>query len=235
MMIRLKGTISNDDEASAIIALLHALVGAAVERLRVKDYRGAIDAWEEALALAEMEGKIGIETLMGEAYFKTGEFEKAVEMLAIAVRTDPADAKCWSNLGMAYSQLGQHEEGIAALTRALELEPGEAIDWSNLAVVERRLGREEAARKSLLNAVRCDRTVRSASDRRTRGRCRPARTASSPPSRTGPGQTARSVRRRPGRTTHRSSDPASRGEAAPLRERGSGTSVPTRMPGTGSR
>jgi tetratricopeptide (TPR) repeat protein len=57
------------------------------------------------------------------AYFATGEYDKAVEMLEQIHREDPEDAGVLYNLACAESMSGKAEQALEHLGRAVELDP----------------------------------------------------------------------------------------------------------------
>ena len=59
---------------------------------------------------------------MGELYRRSGQSQRALVLLLIAVQMTPADTALLRNLVMAFTDSGQVERALSALDRLLELE-----------------------------------------------------------------------------------------------------------------
>jgi Flp pilus assembly protein TadD len=60
---------------------------------------------------------------LGWAYYMTGDYAKAVEILEHAVEFEPTDSEINEHLGDAYWKIGRHEEAKFQWRRALSFEP----------------------------------------------------------------------------------------------------------------
>ena len=79
--------------------------------------------------------------------------EKAVEMLALALRAGPATAAMHANRGEALMAVGRHFEAVGEYTRAVEMQPDLAEAWSRRGDAELALGRPGDARASFERAL----------------------------------------------------------------------------------
>jgi Flp pilus assembly protein TadD len=87
---------------------------------------------------------------------KGGDYPRGVQMLRLALRLRPGDAKVRFNLGMALSDLGQLDEALDHLRQAAEAVPDVADVQVALGVALYRKGLVDDARPVLENAVRLE-------------------------------------------------------------------------------
>jgi Flp pilus assembly protein TadD len=87
---------------------------------------------------------------------KTGDYARGVQMLRLALRLKPNDAKVRYNLGMALSDLGQLDEALAHLRQAAEVVPDVADIQVALGVALYRKGLFDEARPALEKAVQLE-------------------------------------------------------------------------------
>jgi tetratricopeptide (TPR) repeat protein len=71
---------------------------------------------------------------LGDAYYESSQFAKAIDAYQQALRIKPEDANAWCNLGFAYGESGQFAKAIDAWQQALRISPEDAIAWRNLGV-----------------------------------------------------------------------------------------------------
>lgn len=83
----------------------------------------------------------------------TGDVEKGVATLRIALQRNPDDHEALFNLGMALSEQGEMAESVEVLGRLLEKYPRHAPGWVALGVAQARMQRDDAATVSLHKAV----------------------------------------------------------------------------------
>jgi tetratricopeptide (TPR) repeat protein len=69
----------------------------------------------------------------GIAYFRQGEFEKAIADLTQSIALGPALADPYTYRGHAYALLGEHERALSDLSRAIALEPKNARPYASRA------------------------------------------------------------------------------------------------------
>lgn len=84
---------------------------------------------------------------MGELYRRSGQSQRALVLLLIAVQMAPDDTTLLRNLVMAFTDSGQAERALSALDRLVELE-GESSDlWLLRSRALWRGGRKDEARQ----------------------------------------------------------------------------------------
>jgi len=66
-----------------------------------------------------------------------GEFARARDEFAVAVRLKPEDSGAEANLGAAFAELGQNEQAIAHFQRALQLDPKNQLARENLDALQK--------------------------------------------------------------------------------------------------
>ena len=60
---------------------------------------------------------------LGKLYAKTGDFERAFDVLKKAMEKHPKDANLWYDLGLCHARRKDFSESIRCLTKAVELDP----------------------------------------------------------------------------------------------------------------
>jgi tetratricopeptide (TPR) repeat protein len=100
-----------------------------------------------ALAAAVCAGlaHAGVRDNRGAAYFKKGEYDKAIADETKAIEIDPKFAEAYVNRGIAYLAKGEHDKAIADFTKAIQLKPDLAEAYYNRGVSYERLGRKAEA------------------------------------------------------------------------------------------
>lgn len=88
----------------------------------------------------------------GNAHFKAGEFDLAVEAFSDAIKLDGSDAVFWSNRSGAYLKLGRGNEARADAVKAVELKPDWWKAWNRRAAADEFLGRWADAEKAYSKA-----------------------------------------------------------------------------------
>jgi adenylate cyclase len=107
-----------------------------------------LDAARRSVALDERDSE-GQVTL-GLAYAFTGEQEKAIAALELAVQLNPSSAFAHTNLGLILARYGRPDEAIASQQKAMRLSPHDPMMWMffvGLAVAHFAAGRYEEAIK----------------------------------------------------------------------------------------
>ncbi len=87
---------------------------------------GNDERWTEAIALYDQAILVDSEHAeaynnRGYAYFKLGEYGRAIEDLSEAIRLKPKERGYWANRGLIYILIGRDEEGQRDLDQAEEL------------------------------------------------------------------------------------------------------------------
>jgi predicted TPR repeat methyltransferase len=108
--------------------------------------------------LGEDASHVGALRLLGNIAFNAGHGAEAVELLALAVRAAPEDARVHGDLGLMQLGLARPAQAIPPLRRAVALAPGSAANHNNLAIALRDLGRLEEAEAECRKALELDAT-----------------------------------------------------------------------------
>jgi len=74
---------------------------------------------------------------LGNDYFDSGDYEKAVQSYRKALQIDPKNADVMTDTATGYRKLGEPKEAVTWLRKAVETEPGHAIALFNLGLVLR--------------------------------------------------------------------------------------------------
>lgn len=76
-------------------------------------------------------------TQLGNDYFDTGNFAKAVEAYQKALQLNPQQADVWTDLGVSYRRINNPAEAAKAFRKAQETDPTNAASLFNLGLVLR--------------------------------------------------------------------------------------------------
>ena len=71
----------------------------------------------------------------GKAYYKEGEYKKAIPEFKKVVLLDPDDADSYLLLGLAYHLSGNHDEAMIQYQKAIEIDPKHAHAYGNLGYI----------------------------------------------------------------------------------------------------
>ena len=91
--------------------------------------------------------------LLGVLCIQRQRFQRAVELIAAAVRASPGNPDYHSNLGVGLRALGREAEAAQAFQQALALNPEHPNASYNLAIAQRSLGRLDEALSAMADAV----------------------------------------------------------------------------------
>jgi len=103
------------------------------EDAREPNYDGLIE--EYRAVMSEDPGNIANIIALGNAYFDSGRWEKAINIFAHALRLDPRNADVRTDMGTAYRNLGMTERALAEYNNVLHIEPGHLNSRFNLGIV----------------------------------------------------------------------------------------------------
>ncbi len=99
----------------------------------VCQYTKSIECYKKAFDLSTNVSERERFTIDGFYYGNvTGNIQKMIDTLSLAVRTYPKDANYYVDLGIAQSQAGQLEQALASQQQALALSPESAINFVNV-------------------------------------------------------------------------------------------------------
>jgi tetratricopeptide (TPR) repeat protein len=116
-------------------------LSAAVNALKAGDTATAIAGVEKILANNPMSAEAHL--LLGQAYYRADQKDKAQDQFMAAFTLDPAavpplessDADEWLKLGNAHASLDQLDEALAAYQTVLKIKPDKAAAYTNIGVV----------------------------------------------------------------------------------------------------
>ena len=97
------------------------------------DYNGLIE--EYRTMLAEDPNNFSALVAMGNAYFDSGQWKKAIMVYEHALMLDPSNADVRTDMGTAYRNLGMPDRALAEYRIALEHEPGHLNARYNMGIV----------------------------------------------------------------------------------------------------
>ena len=93
---------------------------------------------------------------LGEAYFETGQFAKAIPMYEEALRRQPDFWTALHRQGLALARSGQLSRAVTVLERASRNDPEPGAILNDLALLHREAGRVDEAVKTLRDAIKPD-------------------------------------------------------------------------------
>ncbi|MDP6408048.1 MAG: tetratricopeptide repeat protein [Planctomycetota bacterium] len=145
----LAGGLESAEHAAAERALTHELRGAL--RAERGDARGAIDAYEAALA--EEPGRASAHLALSELLAGAERLAEAVAHLRAAALLEPDSAPLHYNLAVLLGQRGEGAEAVEHYRIAARLDPDDAQIHNNLGFLLARLGDAPGAEASLRRAL----------------------------------------------------------------------------------
>ena len=92
-------------------------------------------------------------TARGNALYRQGRYNRAIDMYQAALALDPLDVKARNNLGSTYMQLTMDDLATATFQEALRLDSSYSLAYYNLACVQARAGNVQRAAAYLQQAV----------------------------------------------------------------------------------
>ncbi len=117
----------------------------------LKDYQGAIQPLEKALALKRKEGRNDPDLLraLGQSHLSVKQYDKALPYFETLTRMQMGVAANFYMLGVTYANLNRTEESNQAFQKAVKLDPADADSWYFLGVQYFRTGKNDEAIDSL--------------------------------------------------------------------------------------
>ena len=103
---------------------------------------------------------------MGYAYFKKGDYDKAIENYKRALRSSPSYTLCYSNLARSYEAKGELEEAVAAYKQATFYVPKNSAAHLGLAKALLKQGKRKEAKEELNLTIWADPTGPQAKEAR---------------------------------------------------------------------
>jgi tetratricopeptide (TPR) repeat protein len=131
--------------------VLHLLGVIALQTQRVSDAIGLISR-----AITSNGNRADYYCSLGEAYRRSGNLHRAVELAHKASQLDPQMWEASNNLGLALTELGQMAPAIAAYRRVVELRPSNPASLLNLGMALRKNGQLVEAITVLRRAIELD-------------------------------------------------------------------------------
>lgn len=121
------------------------------EKLARGDLKGAIAAFEKAVALApEMYPALGN---LGNAYLQSGRLPDAESAFEKALKANPDSADSYVNLGHVYFEMHKYNEAAKALSRAVQQDPNKALAYFFLGMTNIGTGKTREAETNLKRAL----------------------------------------------------------------------------------
>ena len=149
-LVRLALSLDDDDpDTLAFAALISAFL--------VRDYEGAIEMTDRALALNP--NSFLAWAARGWAYKVAGLSEEAVRSFERAIRTSPVDPllhRPLTGMGMALVELARFDEAVVAARKALRQNPSFSVAYRCLASAFAHLGRDAEAREAAARVLETD-------------------------------------------------------------------------------
>jgi tetratricopeptide (TPR) repeat protein len=130
--------------------------------LQAGDTATAIAGLEQILANAPASAEAHL--LLGQAYYRTDQKDKAEEQFLAAFTLNPAaapplesqDVDEWLQIGNAHASLNQLDEALAAYQAVLQIKPDKAAAYTNIGVVHYQAGQFDEAVLQMQKALEID-------------------------------------------------------------------------------
>jgi cytochrome c-type biogenesis protein CcmH/NrfG len=74
-------------------------------------------------------------TELGNSYFDTNQYEKAINAYQKSLELKPDNANVWTDMGVMYRRSGKPQEAIRAFERAFEIDPKHEVSRMNKGIV----------------------------------------------------------------------------------------------------
>jgi tetratricopeptide (TPR) repeat protein len=137
-------------------------LSAALNALRAGDTATTITGLEQILANDPASSEAHL--LLGQAYYRANQKDKAEEQFLAAFQLNPAaappldsqDADEWLKIGNAHATLGQLDESLAAYQTVLKIRPDTAAAFTNIGVVYYQQGKFDDAVQQMQQALAID-------------------------------------------------------------------------------
>ncbi len=123
----------------------------ALEKLAEKDYRGALEDYNQALLL-NPDHEFGFIN-RGELRHKLGDNQGAIDDYTKAIERNPSFAYIYVSRGDIHQALGDHMAAIKDYTQAIEIYPEDGIGYSHRGVAHNKLGNSQEAIADLNKAI----------------------------------------------------------------------------------
>jgi ribosomal protein S12 methylthiotransferase accessory factor len=128
--------------------------------LELGDPHRALTHFSRALDLSPADQDIpSIYSYMGVCYKETGEYEKALAVLAKGEALDQERTDIYNLMGFCRFMRKEHEEAIRCFKKVIQLDPGSAIDYANIASNYRDMGQTDEAVRYYRLALELDPTI----------------------------------------------------------------------------
>jgi len=72
---------------------------------------------------------------LGNSYFDTNQYEKAIQAYRKALEINPNNADVWTDLGVMYRRNGNPQEAINSFDKAIEVDPKHEVSRMNKGIV----------------------------------------------------------------------------------------------------
>lgn len=130
------------------------LLGGALTRMRMRDYRGAAAYARQAIADDPKDDHA--HALLAQASNHLGDFGAAEASASDAIKLNPGNAAAWQNRAWAQVHQKKYPEALEAAEQAVALKPNAASNYAVKAYAEAGLGRKDAAMADLERAASLD-------------------------------------------------------------------------------
>jgi ribosomal protein S12 methylthiotransferase accessory factor len=125
----------------------------------------ALTHFTRALELSPSDQDLpSIYSYMGVCHKETGDYAKALAVLAKGEALDPERTDIYNLMGFCHFMRKEHEAAIQCFEKVIELDPGSAIDYANIASNYRDMGKKEAAVRYYRLALEMDPSINFARD-----------------------------------------------------------------------
>ena len=130
------------------------LISQSFERCNRKDYRGAIEKFDQAIEQDDTQAKPFL--YRAQTFMQMRAYEAALKDLRKVLQLDPDNAKAWHSQGVAKAELKLYPSAVDSFERAIACEPLNDKIWYNQGQTLLKLEHYQRALKSFDRAIELD-------------------------------------------------------------------------------
>ena len=127
-----------------------------IEAVKRSEYDLVIHYFTRAIRAGDLSDKLLalVFILRGYAYYKKGQYDRAIDDFSTVIRLKPDDADAFNNRGIAYKKKGQYDRAIDDYNTAIRLKPDYTLVFNNRGYAYYKKGQYDRAIDDYTTAIR---------------------------------------------------------------------------------